>query len=376
MKKVLLGTSAMFAAGLIASPAAAQLDLSFSGEVFFGAGVADEDDDDAASRDHAFQSGGSLNIDARGTADNGLEYGARIELDDLATDTDAEVDETWLFVRGSFGQVTLGDDDDAGNDFRVFAPGAGTGGFDGDYPDYLVGDLGSALVSSDAINTGDATKVKYATPSFSGFQAGISYAPGSGTGGEDDNRLESAEFENVVSIGARWEGDFSGVGILIGGDYYYGDGDDAEVEDLNAYAIGAQISFGGFTVGGQWVDNDDSGSADNSGAENLVLGDDFGVLSGAIEHDDYQFWNVGATYTTGPWTFGVNYWSGEAEGVQLVSGGADGDIEEDVFGAGISYDFLPGLSLDADFVYFDADGDDIAEDNDGWVGLLKTTASF
>ncbi|MEE8272582.1 MAG: porin, partial [Alphaproteobacteria bacterium] len=45
MKKVLLGSTALVAAGLVAGPALAQLELSISGSVDYHFGIVDEDRD-------------------------------------------------------------------------------------------------------------------------------------------------------------------------------------------------------------------------------------------------------------------------------------------------------------------------------------------
>ena len=49
-----------------------------------------------------------LKIDARNTADNGITYGVRIELN-AATADNAGADEAYAFLRNEWGRIELGD---------------------------------------------------------------------------------------------------------------------------------------------------------------------------------------------------------------------------------------------------------------------------
>ena len=68
MKKVLLGSTALVAASLMAGPAFAQLELSISGSVDVHAGWASEDLDDDR-RAYGITTDTTLNFDANGVAD-------------------------------------------------------------------------------------------------------------------------------------------------------------------------------------------------------------------------------------------------------------------------------------------------------------------
>lgn len=334
MKKVLLGTSALIAAAMIASPAAAQLELGVSAFYSVEAGIVD--DDNSAGDDWDFQNEGWIQVNARGESDNGLTYGFRLDLDDVETNNAVAVDETYIFFQGNFGTVTLGDDDHAADDVRVGVPTAGTGIFDGGFGDYVPAGTALGEVSIGPTGNGDDTKVKYTSTGadLAGFTVGLSYSPDSGSQGDDRSRVNGAPagtFEDVVSAGVRYAGEFEGFSVLVGAAGYLGENVGAG-DDLESWTVGINGGTGGFDAGINYVDNGDGNS------------DGF---------------NIGVTYGQGPWSIGATYSDFDA------GGGGD----EQIYGVGGSYDWLPGVGIDADVVGYDATG------GDGWVALLRVGIS-
>lgn len=340
MKKVLLGTSALVAAAMIASPAAAQLDLSVS--AFYSVEVGISDDEASSGDDWDFQNEGWIQVNARGTADNGLTYGFRLDLDDVETDASVAVDETYIFFQGGFGTVTLGDDDHAADDVRVGVPTAGTGIFDGGFGDYT---SGGGIVSIGPTGNNDSTKIKYTSTGadLSGFTVGISYSPDSRSEGDDVFRVLSdtsarpsppgTGFDDVISGGVRYSGDFEGFSVTAGAAGYIGE-NAGTGEDLESWVVGINGGTGGFEAGVNYVDNGDGNS------------DGF---------------NIGVTYGQGPWEVGATYSDFDN----------DGPGDEQIYGIGGSYDWLPGVGIDADIVGFDSPG----SRGDGWVALLRVGIS-
>lgn len=118
MKKLLLTTTALIAASAFAAPAHAGLEVTVGGFTAFQAALYDNDTANNSDRD--FQSESQLEIEAHGVADNGLEYGAVIAVEASTSDT-GNADVGAVYLRGSWGSFTLGDDGGA-NDMAVFAP--------------------------------------------------------------------------------------------------------------------------------------------------------------------------------------------------------------------------------------------------------------
>ena len=104
MKKVLLGTSALLGAGLVAGPACAADGIKLSvGGYFRTAYMVNFDDDDEGepgneTNTDGFFSDSEIYFRGSTTLDNGLEVGARVELEG-ETDSD-QIDEAWVFFSG------------------------------------------------------------------------------------------------------------------------------------------------------------------------------------------------------------------------------------------------------------------------------------
>ena len=339
MKKLLLGSTALVAFGLMAAPASAQVELTITGNVDAQFGWGDDDGDDD-ERDYGGTTDTTLNVNAEGVADNGLRYGARINIDDGIIGVDNSsflIDETWVFVAGDWGQVRLGEKEGQASNLRFAVPAVGNGQADGDFGRYI-DDFG--IFGTDFIDSGDDAKVSY-IGTFGAFTFGASYSPTTGQQlsdpGQSDN--DPGDFENVVSLGANFNGDWDSFTFGVSGGVAIGSAEDGAEDDLEEFGAGGQVGFGGFIIGGFYIYSD----------------------GGAV--DERSRFGLGATFSAGPWSFGIN---------ALL---ADEDEQEDmVYGIGTAFDIAPGLQWYADGVVFEYDGD--VDDNDGWVILTGLTASF
>jgi predicted porin len=364
MKKVLLATTAIIAAGAFASPARAELEVTVGGFVGFQAAMFDNDVANNSDRD--FQSEAQIIVHADATADNGLQYGAKVVLD-ASTDDSDNADEVGIYLAGNWGRVELGDDDGA-SELVVFAPTVGIGQINGSYDDFVSsGALAHGLNDRGdhnftAIDTDDSTKVTYYTPKFSGFQAGVSYAPEIDNGENVVFTENSTTSNDNFEIGLGYEGEFNDVMVKVGGNYIFGDAGSATDEDVNAWSVGAQVGYRGFRLGGGYTDD----------------GDSLGTAGTA--DDDITSWNVGLTYENGPWGVGVSYldtdFDTNADGSTIGGGatGTGGDYTAWAFGG--TYTVAPGLTVGADLAFFDRNATGTANDNDGYVAMTDVSAAF
>src|SRR6185295_11886080 len=117
MKKVLLGTTALLGAGLVASPAFAADGIKLGVGGFFKSAYMMVFDDDSEGEignerntDGFFQDA-EVHFTGSTVLDNGLEVGARIELE--GENAGDQIDEAWIFFSGGFGEVRIGSDDEA-----------------------------------------------------------------------------------------------------------------------------------------------------------------------------------------------------------------------------------------------------------------------
>lgn len=363
MKKILLGSTALVAAGLMAGPAFAQLELSISGSVDVHAGFTSEQLD-AGRRAIGITTDTTLNFDADGVADNGLEYGSRINVDDSG---DAfKIDETWVYVSGTFGEVRFGATDPAASELRFAIPTVGNGQADGDFGRYVNGVTDDNFVfGTDFIYSSDDNKIVY-IGEFGDFSVAASYSPtdasvGSDPAmGENDSGTPAAlgDLEDIISLGANYQGEFNGVSVGVSGGFNIADFEQTapaatvgDLSDLTEYGFGGEVGFGAITAGGFWINS----TSDINGGGDAEL----------------NAYGLGATFTTGPWGFAANALIAETE-----VGGVTA-IEDTVYGVGVEYSLADGLTPYADLVFFD---NDIAGgstfDNDGSVFLVGVTASF
>lgn len=366
MRKVLLGGSALFAILVAVAPggASAEMEVTAGGFAAFRAGIFDNEQANQSGRD--FEQEAEIHINAKGVADSGLEYGAKVELLASTSDT-AGADEAGIFLQGGWGRVELGDDDGASDQLAVLAPVVGIGQINGRYLDFVtaasrpsgnVKDTGGGIIKP--LDTDDATKITYYTPRFEGFQAGISFAPEA----DDQSDGEEVQFfdnsgnqEDFVEMGLNYRGEFNDVSVRAGltmdtADAKTGSGR----EDVFAWGLGARVGYQGFEIGGGYNDNGDSNN------------------TAGTADDDESAWNVGARYQTGPWGVAVSYL---AEDYQSAGGrGTDtSGGSYDAFVIGGNYEIADGLTAGADLAFFDRDKDTGADD-DGYVLVIETKGRF
>lgn len=364
----LFATTALVTATLLAFPAAAEMDVSLGGYSGFQAAVFDNDAANNSGRD--FQSEAEVHVRAKGTADNGLEYGALIEL--MASTSDStNSNEANLWLSGNWGRLELGDQDGAGSELAEQTPFVGIGQVRGSYMDFVpASDRGHAPSEAagdtnlKAIDTADATKVTYYTPRWSGLQAGFSYTPerdnlASGEGVQFDDNV--GNHENAMELGLNYKGEFSGVGVKVGGQYTTaGAKTGATLEDIRAWSLGTQLSYNNFTFGGGYTYNGDSGQ------------------TAGTANDNVTGWNVGATYNAPAWGVGVSYAKVDFDDAATPFGaagatGAGGNYT--AYGLGGVYKVAPGLTAGADLMFYDRNRVTGA-DTDGYVAITEIRAAF
>jgi outer membrane protein OmpU len=347
-KKLLLGTSALLGAGLLAtaSPASAQqgptvspggkLNVSVSGFARFlwvAGDVKQRFGGQQSSSD--FRNDTEVHIIARGKDEStGIEYGATVEFE-ADTNRNDNTDETWIFVKGAFGEFRFGDEDGASDLMKLgaFTIAAGTGGIDGtvDLPRLVAG-----------TNTSDATKIIYFTPRIAGFQAGVSYTPNASSNGDNLAVTNVDQVKDVIEAGLNYVGNFGDVGIKVGVIGHIGDSTDGDnKEDFWKLYGGGVLSFAGFSVAGGY------------GKQNV-----FG--------NERKWFNAGAAATLGPVALSVT-------GGKVLD--ADDGIETKGVVLSATVGILPGVTLDGDLLFFDKAGVG-GNFDDGKLGLVRLAVAF
>lgn len=379
LRKVLLSTTAVLGAGVVAvslpgSAGAAEVkaggypDITITGFLRAEAFGGEQDDlhlDPDLARGLDFRNDTEVHVLARAKSEEyGLEYGATIEFE-ADTNSTLNTDETWLFLRGGWGELRMGDEDGVVDNSTVGANtiAAGTGGIDGSDA------VASAAPVVFLTNTNDATKIRYYTPSFGGFSLGASYTPTQETIGSGANNGQAFGFkngdlamegENVFEGAATYDGDLGGVGILASVVGLYGklkNGADAAIAD------------GGFGSDSWW------------GVQGGVNVDLFGFkLGGAVGQDNVgdtkrDFFNVGLAYGFGPLNTSIGY--GKIFSANNDFNEATGIDKGSNLVVSADYAIAPGLVLAGDVSWFDNNTDvDTGTGDQGWAAVGRLAVAF
>ncbi|MBO6635453.1 porin [Parvibaculum sp.] len=356
MKKMLLGTTALISAGLIAGPVLASdpLTVTVGGTVTAGFYAIDHDDIGGTSFSETAVKLVARNIDinAEGTLDNGMVAGvtATLSLGDdwnYHVNNDATFRELFVYLEGGLGRFEIGGTDGAAFKMHYtspwFVPGNGV-----DSPNILNVVAATAGVgfrnSTFSLMGADANKVTYFTPRFASFQLGLSYTPDTSYNGPNPNGLGVAvigtSLHDVIEVAVNYSGTFGNVDVGADGFYVTGDGDNVFLpgtsSDPEEMGFGLNLGFGGFTLGGAWYNSEDL----------FTTSIPMPSLAGIEE----EVWTAGVSYATGPWTVGVSYLEDEIE-----IGFVGASVDVNTWQAGGGYNLGSGVDIGLDVQKSDVD---------------------
>lgn len=363
MKKILLATTALIgASSMIAGAAiAGDLKVTIGGVADFQAGIMG-DDLDGSQRAQGFRNDTEINFTVSGVADNGLEYGAEIDLEaDVTADANSEgtnASRTYLFLKGGWGNLEMGSNTGAAGTMKVDASNlaAATGGIDGDWT-YFANSAAGYLSTPDLVvgygagNLGDEStdndnKITYYSPRFSGFQLGVSYIPDLTDRGQTVSRSDVGfSAGDIFQLGLNYTADWNEVHFEAAATGEWGDADSGAAEDLFAWNAGALVGYAGFSIAASYGDWDDSLSLANS---------------------DSDYWTLGGAYDFGPFGASITY---------LDSEFADTN-DFDNLAIGVDYKLAPGLTPYAEVSIYDQDAPGNVNDNDGAVFIVGSQLAF
>lgn len=384
MRKILMGTTAVVGAALLAPAAFAQapvttvpgggaglrgdastgasavtvpapsisapggLSIRLGGFFDFRSAYIQDDWDRARSRINSVPNGGGNQAQARnrydfqndselfvfvdGRASNGMTYGAefQFQMDGQggSANTIVDLDEAFMFIgTPTLGRLTFGQEDSAASLLAVRAPGVGELA-DGNWSDFIInaGLFGSPYMLAGINDGNDATKIIYTSPQFAGFDFGLSYAPQSASEGRrieqtaTNFQRDRTTAENEISAALRFRGTFGPVGVNAGVGAMFADAASLQNNGNAVTTLARQQDINAYTVGL------------SISAYGFALGGEFtwGQWNGSSPGrtamnpglEDSYLYVLGATYTFGPVLIGANF--GQAvqdNGVRSVAGG-------------------------------------------------------
>jgi outer membrane protein OmpU len=388
MKKLLLGTTALVGASFAATAAMAAPEVRIGGYMDFQAGFSSQDTDGfgpapgapsvATERGFGFLTDSEIIIRASDTLDNGLKWSVKIELEADADNANSSVndngDEVSLVFSGSWGQLTLGNEDgpvDAKNYLGdAMISGIGVTGARGfrRWTDTRSFTNNLWVAGVDPQNTSDATKVMYYTPTIAGFQFGVSYSADSADNGRsrsgDLGGTSTSGFENWWELGASYDvkvSDDFALGFTVAGSLADAESQ-SETNDIKAWLVSAKAEFAGFTASIAYGNDGDSGTDKTFGTTN----------------NETSGYAAGLKYTTGPYQVGVSYMHNKQGANAAGTFSNTADFTSDTFTLGAQYTLGAGLVVYADTWYFtnDSDGLNTASENTGIGMLIGTRATF
>ena len=338
MKKILLGSTAIVAAGMIASApsadAASKMKLGVGGymEQWFGF----TSGDDGVAQDYSgfsTVSDGEIHFKGKTKLDNGISVGVNVQLE--AQQGGDQIDEQYMTVSGGFGQIIIGDENSAMYKMHYAPSDYGIGMNSGDNTAWnkpvadAEGDsinmgshyrspFGATYIEPDAVN--DSAKISYFTPRVSGFQLGLSYAPDAN---QDSNGLPNRDAANTdyIMVGANFKQKMGGMSVGISGGY--GTVTDAAAGGVEpeATSFGIKLGMGGISAGVAYANFSDHGNKDQEGI------------------------NAGVAYSSGPMGVSLAYYHGEKDGNNGSATTLDGQAERDVIHLSAKYSMGPGVTF-------------------------------
>jgi len=358
MKRILVGTSALVGVGLIASPAFAADGIKLGLGGFFRTSV-DANIDNNGNNDLGnnrdsteVTSDAEIYFLGKTTLDNGLTVGARVELEGEQKTGD-QIDAAFVYFQGGFGELRIGSQNSALASMCV-TPVGGTSNFGAFSQDTINNNAfvntfaGSATicegVDTEPANTanGKAQKVVYLTPSFGGFQLGLSWTPNdnheNGNGHVTMNQDTKGDQKQIIDAYLAYNHDFDAVSVSWGGGGSWSlDTNGPNAHTKQFYQTGLNLTFGQFAVGGafEYMRHIETAGVSNSGGDMWVAGG-------------------GMAYTIDAWTIGAQYSYSHIDDIAGVQGD-NRKVHQAVLTG--QYALGPGISLDAELGYAHANGD-------------------
>jgi len=380
-KTLLLGTTALMAAGLVASGAAQAAEepitVGLSGYFLSAAAAINENNADGEFADNslatAVDTSSEISVGGSTTFDNGITVGVNVQLDP------AGFDERHAFFSGSFGQILVGQIEGARQQMTNFAPGASSGGMGVNSPHFAFGNggIGGAFATvrtyNDGLGNEDAVKLVYFSPTFNGLRIGVSYAPDdvdnggyaravtNGVGAVNNDLQAGIEFSNTFGdISLRLSAGVATANLetcntgaagaaVVAADSFGRTlairtaADQNCEDDPQSVAFGGTVSFGDFAIGGGHLETDQIGNTSTGAGRDrtdMDLGISYspsGPTSFSLQYgeanlddaagltDSLEVYQLAATYVVGPgFSVGSVITSGEFD--DATAGATDNDF--------------------------------------------------
>ncbi|OJX68143.1 porin [Magnetospirillum sp. 64-120] len=390
MKKILVASTALVAAGMITAGSASaseKIKLNLGGyskwwvvgawqddayEAGLGAGSSSPNSVDVKGENEVWFGGST-------TLDNGLQVGIDMQLRAGGT-TDSSnstasgntnsdtIDESYVWISGGFGKVIVGTENNGTYLLHVTAPDAA-----GNWNEAGVITGNQAIAKPTAVSAlpggnttailtdGDSEKVTYVAPSFYGLTLGATYVPNTNEDNQNvwgnGNSTTNAAAE-IYGVGALYANTFGGVGVKVSAGWVTYDVS-AATDRSQEVAFGTQLSYAGFTLGGSYRD-----VSQNAANADVTASSGYG-------------WDVGLQYATGPYAVSLAYFNSKVAG-----GNTAGEDEITAYQLSGKYNMGAGVDVLASVGHIEYDdeantnGTSTTTENEGWTVMTGLSLSF
>lgn len=257
MNKLLIGTAA---AALFVSPAVAgPMGVTVGG--YYNSVVYSQDVDGTDTRDIGIHNDAEIIFKGKGKAKNGIEIGFQVQLEAEGSGESDHIDENYIYVKGDFGKVEIGAENNAAYKQQVMAPKfLGWKTYDNNFKTWSqVSDFDKPHL--DGVES-DALKINYYSPKINGFQVSYSLTPDASDTSGDTGLYDASGKGSSTAMGVKYSGKISG--MKVAASYGINELDeDTGVNPREDTAIGLSVSSGDVTVGGTSFTKDANGTETN-----------------------------------------------------------------------------------------------------------------
>ena len=363
MKKVLLGTTALLAAGLLSTSvsagavSASNLDVTLGGygtfKILYKSRESTKLDTDSY-RNHAATFDSEISFKGSTTLDSGTSAGIEIQFETGGSGIASDIiDNNFIWLSGTMGKISLGGV--AGNAMEVGIARAYSG----------VGLLGVekgaheiGIANTANTNGGENNKVVWVAPAMGGIEVAVNYTPQlvQNTTGNAINTIATKKGEDLL-VGLKWTGAMGAATVKVSLGYGTAKAEDITVDkDIDSddrTRLGFEVSgIGSLTIGGYML----SSSADAA----LVT-----------PTEDRTNQGIGGKWVSGDWEVGIGWETAKqdqlTEADVNVKSGTDKATRMDI---GVTYKLNADMTLKVGYrdEKYDDDANLAADEN--------TTKSF
>ncbi len=315
MKKILFTTTAIVAATVIAGAAEAQtkstkylqqndmmgasaFKATVGGYANWMVGYVDNDKKDTLNTNEFDVMGDAeVHFNFAAALKNGMKIGATAELIADTTSSAGQIDEAYMYVESNFGKVMVGRHTNVNEQLSLHAIDLGALDIqETDLTNWVVpaaGDIDSTFTATYFTADENLTKISYITPNFSGFQAGMTYAPRGGD--TEDSVIHGTGSFDATMLTAVYKATVDGVGFGVSAGYGFSTVENSNADTISKFNVGANVMYKGFSVSAAYKDVD----------------------TGVANADNITVWDAGVAYEMGPYGVSLSYIAGEQDEIEV-----------------------------------------------------------